>query len=123
MAKHLLGAYPTEEDLRKAVTVYELSGHESKHVVVFTNEEQAQALGNRTRFTIKTDSPAEVEESAGMMTKLKERFKNAIDVELDTTEKLMDYGLSEEDAEMALYQAKLGQFVVIVDDELRMGHH
>lgn len=123
MAKHLLGAYPTEEDLRKAVIVFELSGHESKHVVVFTNDAKAQELGDRTRFTIKTDTPAEEEERAGIMTKIKERFIPGLNYELDTLEKLMDYGLTEEAAAQALLEAKSGQFVVIVDDEIRMGHH
>src|SRR5699024_2403332 len=125
MAKHLLGSYETEDEVIKAIDVYRLEGHQARNVVIFTNEKHVESLEEKTsnQITNKTDHPEiEEEEDPGIMEKIKETLSPSEDFEINTTEKLISYGLTPEEAEKSIREVEAGKIVIIVDDELRMGH-
>lgn len=121
VTKRMLGSYEEADDALNAIDVYQLGGHESNNIVIFANETHADSLQERTQTQVKTDNPNPVE-TPGMMQKIKDALSTTDDFELDTTEKLIAYGLSQEEAEKALFNVQMGHIVVLADDELRMGH-
>lgn len=119
MAKIIVGTYHSKEEAIKAITIFELTGHESKNIIVLTNRENAKTLN--IKITVKTDAPDNKEEPS-FTNKFKNFFTRKNDFELDTVEKLVDYGLTHADAEKCLTEVKAGKIVVLADDKLRMGN-
>lgn len=123
MAKVVIGAFDTEKDALTAVNVYELAGHHSKNITILASQEQAESLDDMTDVTVKSDSPNEDEPAkATILDKLINAFSDTEEFELDTHEKLIDYGLPLEAAEECMEDVESGKIVVLADDELRMGH-
>lgn len=122
MTKLVLGAFQSEEETITAINVFELAGHQSKNITIFTNEEHAKALENQISVTIKTDSPQPEEEPDSILGKIMNTFSNSNDFELDSHEKLVEFGLPDEKAEQCMADMHSGKIIVIADDNLRMGH-
>lgn len=123
MTKRMLGSYETVEEALHAADVYALAGHSEDNIIMLTNEENATKLEGRTPVQIKTDNPSTEPEAESFMDKVKGVFTPAEEhVELDTTEKLTAFGLSQKEADSSMDKVKNGHIVIIVDDELRMGH-
>lgn len=120
MSKLIVGSYLSEEEAVKAINVYELQGHEAKNIVVLTNDAHKKSLEKRTDVAVKSDTP-ENEETSTITDKIKEFFTANANLELDTQDKLIEYGLSREDAIRCMADVNLGKIVVLADDELRMG--
>lgn len=123
MTKRMLGSYQTVEEALHAADVYALGGHSEDDIIMLTNDENAAKLEGRTPVQIKTDNPPQHPEKETFMDKVKDAFSSADEnIELDTTEKLTAFGLSQQEADSAMNGVKKGNIVIIVDDELRMGH-
>jgi len=120
MGKLIVGSYPTKEEAVKAITVYELQGHEAKNIIALTSEKRKESLEKLTDVAVKSDS-AEDEDQLTIAERFKNLFTNNTDLELDTHDKLLDYGLSAEDAVRCMDDLNAGMIVVLADDELRMG--
>ena len=121
MAKLIIGSYTTEENAINAINTYELKGHEAKNITLLTNSSQPEKIESKTDVNVSSISD-DVEESTDLLTKIKRFIINYPDIELDTIEKLVNFGLSKEQAERALTKVQAGKIVVLADDELRMGH-
>src|SRR5690625_3555864 len=121
MAKLIIGSYTTEENAINAINTYELKGHEAKNITLLTNSSQPEKIESKTDVNVSSISD-DVEESADLLTKIKRFIINHPNIELDTIEKLVDFGLSKDQAETALRKVQAGKIVVLADDELRMGH-
>lgn len=122
MAKQILGCYETPQEALTAVESYALSGHRESSIVIFTNEENAKLLEGYTKVKIKTGRPVP-EEEVNITDKLRDRYKPYGDVELDSIEKLMDFGLSKKEAEGSMLELNNGHVVVFVDGRVRMGQY
>ena len=123
MTKRVLGSYETVKEALHAADVYALGGHSEDNIIMLTNEENAAKLEGKTPVQIKTDNPSTEPESASFIDKVKDVFTPAEEhVELDTTEKMTAFGLSQQEADSSMEEVKNGHIVIIVDDELRMGH-
>lgn len=122
MAKQVLGCYETPEEALTAVESYALSGHRESSIVIFTNEENAKLLEGYTKVTIKTDRPL-LEESANLTDKLRDTFKPYKELELDSIEKLIEFGLSQKEAEGSMLELRNGHIVIFADERIRMGQH
>lgn len=123
MTKRMLGSYKTVEESLHAADVYALAGHSEDGIIMLTNEENAAKLEGRTPVQIKTDNPSPTPESESFIDKVKDVFTSSDEhVELDTAEKLTAFGLSQKEADTTMLEVKNGNIVIIVDDELRMGH-
>lgn len=120
MSKLIVGSYLTKEDAAKAISIYELQGHEANNIIALTNEEHKDSLDKLTDVTVKSDSPADNDQLT-ITDKIKDIFTANASLELDTHDKLIEYGLSEDDATRCMKDVKLGKIVVLADDELRMG--
>lgn len=120
MGKLIVGSYPTKEEAVKAITVYELQGHEAKNIIALTSGKRKESLEKLTDVAVKSDS-AEDEDQLTIAERFKNLFTNNTDLELDTHDKLLDYGLSAEDAVRCMDDLNAGMIVVLADDELRMG--
>lgn len=120
MSKLIVGSYLKEEDAVKAINIYELQGHEAKNIVALTNEKHKESLKELTDVAVKSDSP-EDKSKLTITDKIKNIFIANADLELDTHEKLIEFGLSEDDAIRCMTDVNLGKIVVLADDELRMG--
>lgn len=120
MGKLIVGSYSTKEEAVKAITVYELQGHEAKNIIALTSEKRKESLEKLTDVAVKSDS-AEDEDQLTIAERFKNLFTNNTDLELDTHDKLLDYGLSAEDAVRCMDDLNAGMIVVLADDELRMG--
>lgn len=120
MPKRVLGIYSTVEETRDAVDVFELRGHESKNVVIFAdNINQAQFKDHQI---VNLHPTQHLHEEEGFIEKIIDNLPTAEVPKFSTTNKLIEYGLSETEATKALSAVRNGNIVVIVDDELRMGH-
>jgi|SRR5690625_2120073 len=120
MGKLIVGSYSTKEEAVKAITVYELQGHEAKNIIALTSGKRKESLEKLTDVAVKSDS-AEDEDQLTIAERFKNLFTNNTDLELDTHDKLLDYGLSAEDAVRCMDDLNAGMIVVLADDELRMG--
>jgi|SRR5690625_1706640 len=120
MGKLIVGSYLTKEEAVKAINVYELQGHEAKNIIALTNEERKESLEKLTDVAVTDDSEDDNEKST-ITERFKDLFTNNTNLELNTHEKLVDYGLSEKDAIRCLDDVNAGMIVVLADDELRMG--
>lgn len=120
MTKRVLGLYNTIEETRNEIAVFELSGHESKNVVIFVNDIDGSLFNDHHVVNLDTNQATGNDES--FIEKVKENFTTQDVPNFNTTEKLVEYGLSEDEAIKALAGVKDDKIVVIVDDELRMGH-
>lgn len=121
MTKRVLGLYTTVKETRDAIAVFELSGHLSKNVVIFANNIDDSTF--EYHQTVNLDSnKATDDDKQGFIEKVKETFTTHDVLDFDTPEKLVEYGLSEDEAAKAIAGVRNGYLVVIVDDELRMGN-
>lgn len=120
MSKQIVGSYFSIEEAVKAVNIYELEGHEAKNIIVLTNPENKELLDERTDVAV-TDNAPNHKEPSSFTDKIKEMITHQVNFELDTHDKLVDYGLSNEDAKKCLADIQTGKTVVLADDELRMG--
>lgn len=120
MAKHMLGIYETQDEALRAIDVYQLEGHEKKNILILTNSEDIQELKNHSQIQVKPDIPNGQDE--GIAEVIKDRITMTLNLDLDSIEKLVAYGLSEVDAQGALKAVDNGLIAVVVDDERRMGH-
>lgn len=120
MTKLIVGSYLFKEDAIKAVNIYELTGHQAKNIIILTNHENKSELEKLTDVTVKDYSP-EHAKKVSLRDRMKIKVMHYANVELDTHEKLVDYGLSIEDAEKCMTDVQMGKIVVLADDELRMG--
>lgn len=120
MAIQVLGCYETPAEALAAVESYALAGHRESSIVIFTNEENAQLMQKYTKINIKTDRPVP-EEKLNLTDKIRDKYKPYGDIELDSIEKLMDFGLSKEEAEGSMLELRNGHVVIFVDDRVRMG--
>lgn len=121
MAKQVLGCYETPAEALAVVEAYALSGHRESSILIFTNEENAKMLEEYTKVKIKTDQP--VLEDANLTDKMRDRFKPYGDVELDSIEKLMDFGLTQKEAEGSMLEVRSGHVVILADERVRMGQN
>lgn len=120
MSKLIVGSYLSQEDAVKAINIYELTGHEAKNIIALTNEENKESLKDLTDVAVKSNSPKD-DENLRMTDKIKNIFTDNADLELDTLDKLIEYGLSKDDAIRCMTDVNLGKIVILADDELRMG--
>lgn len=118
MAKKLLGVYDTTHDMSNAIAVYELSGHQSKNVIIFAKDN----IDTNAHHDIVYLNAVPSDDEQGMISKFKSTFSKQEPLHFDTVEQLIAFGLSKEDAVHALTSVQHNQIVVIVDNELRMGH-
>src|SRR5690625_7000147 len=122
MAKLIIGSYTTEEYAINAINAYELKGHEDKNIILLTNISLPKMIENRTDVNVSNISH-DVEKSPTLLTKIKRFIINHADIELDTIEKLVHFGLSKGQAETALAEVKAGKILVLADDQLKMGNN
>ncbi len=120
MSKLIVGSYLSKEEAVKAINIYELTGHEAKNIVALTNEEIRESLKKLTDVAVKSNTPKEREKET-FTRKIKKIFMDNADLELDTIDKLVEYGLPKDDAIRCMADVNSGQIVVLADDELRMG--
>lgn len=120
MGKLIVGSYRTKEEAVKAINVYELQGHEAKNIIALTNEERKDSLEKLTDVAVTDDSEDENEDPT-ITDRLKNLFTNQTNLELNTIDSLVEYGLSKEEATCCLADLNDGMIVVLADDELRMG--
>lgn len=118
MAKKILGVYSTTHDMNNSIAVYELSGHPSRNVIIFAKD----SIDVNAHHDIVYLNAVPSDEEQGMINKFKSTFSKQEPLHFDTVEQLIAFGLSKEDAVHALTSVQDNQIVVIVDDELRMGH-
>lgn len=122
MAIQVLGCFETPAEALAAVESYALAGHRESSIVIFTNEENAKMLEGYTKIKIKTDRPVP-EKELNLTDKMRDRYKPYGDIELDSIEKLMDFGLSKKEAEGSMLELRSGHVVIFVDERVRMGQH
>lgn len=120
VGKLIVGSYLSKEEAVKAINVYELQGHEAKNIIVLTNEKRKESLDKLTDVAV-TDDSEDDNEKPTITERLKSLFTNDTNLELNTHERLVEYGLSEKDATRCLDDVNAGMIVVLADDELRMG--
>lgn len=121
MTKVIVGSYLSQEEAVNAVNIYELEGHEAKNIIILAPHESRESLDHHTDVAVTDNRPNE-HQPGTLMDKLKEKITHNVDFKLDTQERLVDYGLSNEDAAQCLTDMQAGKIVVVADDELRMGH-
>lgn len=120
MTKLIVGSYPSNEEAVKAVNIYELEGHEAKNIMMLTQPSNKDSLENLTDVAVVADEPTDNEDES-FTKKVKNIITHHVEFSLDTHEKLVHYGLSDEEAERCLTDVESGKIVVLADDELRMG--
>lgn len=120
MTKLIVGSYPSNEEAVKAVNIYELEGHHAKNMIMLTHANNKDTLENLTDVAVAADESTDNKEES-FTEKVKHIITHHVDFSLDTHEKLVHYGLSDEEAESCLTHLELGKIVVLADDELKMG--
>ena len=120
MTKLIIGSYHSEDDAVNAVAVYELKGHLAKNIIILTNQNNINEIKKQTDVEVKSNAPNS-EEDSSLTDKIKKIFTYHSNIELDTREKLIEFGLSPEDASKCMTEVNSGKIVVLADDELRMG--
>lgn len=119
MSKRILGTYPTVKEVKDAIAIFELQGHESKNVLIFGNNLDDSVFQRHNIVNFETNDSLEDE---SFIEKIKDNLPIKDLPNFSTSEDLMEYGLSLSAAVRALTGVQNGLMVVIVDDELRMGH-
>lgn len=104
MAKTIIGSYLSLEDAQHTVDAYELNKDQTKNLFFLTHIND---------FTHKTTS--------AMTDKIEHIFIYDDDLD-DNMQKLIDFGLSKNDALKCIVDIKLGHTIIIADDQLSIGH-
>lgn len=121
MAKQILEYNQSVNKTLTAVEMYALKGHRESSMVILTKEENADKIVDHTEVLIKTNHPTP-EEDKGILDKVKEKVIPYAEVELNSEEKLINFGLTQTDAKTAIQKMNEGYFVILVDEHQRMGH-
>ncbi len=121
MAKEVVGVYHSPEEAMKGINIYELKGHHSKNIIALTNENDAETLDKLTNVTVQTKTLTNEDSFKVKGQKIIESILGNEDVELDSVDKLVDFGLTTESAQKCIESVKAGNIVVLADNELRMG--
>jgi len=121
MTEKVYGRFLSEEEAVHAVSNLELKGYKAKNITIFTN------LSNPSKLEKHTDVKVEssVDQSAdndSFMDKIKKVFVNEPDRDLDIHEKLTSRGIPEDEIDKCIADVEAGYVLVVINDELRMGH-
>lgn len=120
MTVQIIGKYQSVTDAVKASSNLELKGFKAKNILMLTNHHPDE-LTDLTDVNIASSLPID-ETNITFFDKVKKRFTKQSDRTLDLHERLIRFGVSEEQAAEYIADVESGKTVVIADDELKMGH-
>ena len=121
MAKVVVGMYDSPEEAMKGINIFELKGHQSKNVIALTTVDKAEEVDNLTNITVQTKTLSNDDSHKIKGQNLVENILGNEDVQLDSLEKLIEYGLTPKKAEECVRSVQEGKIVVLADNALRMG--
>lgn len=121
MTEKVYGRFLSEEEAVHAVSNLELKGYKAKNITIFTNLSNPTKLEKHTDVKVESgiDQPAH---NDSFMDKVKKVLLNEPDSDLDIREKLTSRGVLEDEVDKCIADVEAGYVLVILDDELRMGH-
>ena len=120
MTIQIIGKYQSVIDAVKVASGLELKGFKAKNILILTNHKHGE-LKDLTDVGVASNRPDE-EKPETFLTKVKRRLFNPLDQTVDLHEKLVQFGVSAEDATTYIEDVESGKTLVIADDELKMGH-
>ncbi|WP_164669723.1 general stress protein [Virgibacillus doumboii] len=122
MANEIYGPYKSNKEAVTKAEILELKGHKGENITIFANKHNANALENRTDITIESDMSVN-KTGDSFFDKIKKAvLTDKPDTNTDLHEKLVEHGISKEQAKTYKEEIELGNVLIVADDELKMGN-
>ncbi|WP_249871366.1 general stress protein [Oceanobacillus saliphilus] len=117
MAKHIIGAYNSEEEAIQAIGEFKLAGYETTNLTILTDRKsniKKDELESFTDVTIKKGPYAT--EDASFWDKIKKVFKDEGTLDVTPYEQLVKYGVDKEEAEKYTGTGKPFKLFLLADE-------
>lgn len=122
MTKYIYGSYLSEDEAIDAASVLELKGLKAKNITILTNHSKVEDLAKLTDVNIQTAN-GKAEHNEPILDQIRRRFGKDEPEETDLYTRLIDdLGIKPEIARKCVDDVQMGRVLMIVDDEMRMGH-
>jgi hypothetical protein len=124
MTIQIIGKYQSMIDAANVANGLELKGFKARNILILTNQHPKE-LEAHTDVNIASSLQQiedENETTPTFFDKLKKRMAKHNNHTLDMHDRLIEFGVSEEQAVRYIADVESGKTVVIADDELKMGH-
>ncbi|WP_067726352.1 general stress protein [Oceanobacillus damuensis] len=118
MAKHIIGAYKSEEEAIQAIGEFKLAGYTTTDLTILADRKSNIKKGDLESFTdVNIEKGPYVTEDASFWDKIKKVFKDEGTLDVTPYEQLVKYGVDKEEAEK--YTSTGEQFnLFLIADEL-----
>lgn len=115
MEKRVFGSYNSEEEAISGVEELEGKGYMAKDLLLLSNKDKRAALEENTNVEVKS-SP--ISNGNSLLDKIKRAFTQESDAEepIGTQEKLVEYGLSKEQASYYAADIEDGKILIAADE-------
>lgn len=116
MVKRVFGSYSTEEEAIEGVKELQEKGYTAEDLLLLGNKDTQEVLEENTNVEVKS-SP--VSNGNSLMDKIKRAFtqENGPEESTGTVNKLVEYGLSEEQASRYAPEVEEGKVLIAADEE------
>ena len=121
MTKYIYGSYLSEEEAIKAANGAELKGLKAKNITIISNQSTVEELTERTDVNVQT-AAAKSNQHDPIISKIKNVFNRGQSNDSNLYTRLINLGITPEIAQECIDDVNSGKVIMIVDDDLRMGH-
>ncbi|MFD1361857.1 general stress protein [Lentibacillus salinarum] len=122
MAEEVYGPYTSVEDAVKTVNVLELEGYFKENITIFSHGKYADALNNDTDVNI-TSTETSKNRDRSFIDKITKFIFTGVEETSNIHNKLLEKGLSDEQAAKFTDQIKSGSILVTSDTALKIGNN
>ncbi|GAB3061231.1 general stress protein [Virgibacillus ainsalahensis] len=123
MGQEVFGPFSARDEAVNLVNSLELKGYSAQNITVFTHRNDTSDMKKHTDVNVESNVTEEKREES-FTDKVKKIFfnDNTEDTDSDIYDKLMDLGMSDQQASKYIEEIESGKILVIADDTLKMGH-
>ncbi|WP_087974492.1 general stress protein [Oceanobacillus rekensis] len=119
MAKHIIGAYKSEEEAIQAISEFKLAGYKTDDLTILINRNSKMKNNNLESYTdVNIEKGPYIEEDASFWDKIKKLYTDEGSMNISHHEQLVNYGVSKEDAEKYTTNGENYNLYLITDNLL-----
>lgn len=116
MAKHIIGAYNSEEEAIQAISELKMAGYKTEDLTVLKNRNSRVKNNNMESYTdVTIEKGPYTEEDATFWDKIKKLYSPEGTLGIPPHEQLVNFGVSEEDAKKYTADGEKFNFYLIAD--------
>lgn len=122
MDRHIIGLYPSVETAVKTVNVLQLKGYRSEAIWVFANQNSANQLKEQLDVNVHSTVRNHIKKEKTFFDQVKGIFITEEHDNRCADEVLYEFGMNDEEVNTYLEKLNNGQILVIVQDDMKLGH-